>query len=347
MNMLETPKWISGDGKNSDIVISTRARLARSLINYPFPFKCDNKQLESAASEIKIASDKLTCYFEDISILDMSNLSTQQQNWMIDAHIASLEHVNAGKGRFIIMEPGGRFSIMINEEDHLRIQAIESGLALETCWDMVDKADTLLSDQLSFGYSEQYGFLTASPSNVGTGLRLSVLIHLAGLAFLNKLKTNLRAAYDLGVAVRGLYGEGSSSDGDLFQVSNELTLGVSESGLLDRVRSLAVFLLKEEQKARNEIYHEKLDIIQAQAVNALRILQHARSIMPSRALGLLSIIRLAFCLGLIKNCNISLFNQLLAGIEAHAGEDFNAGVNRAALLRKKLAHLCVEELELW
>jgi protein arginine kinase len=190
---------------------------------------------------------------------------------------------------------------MINEEDHLRLQAILSGLVCDEALEMVDWVDDVLAARLKFGYSRKYGYLTASLSNVGTGLRVSALMHLAGLRLTGGLDVQLRAAYDLGVSIRGLFGEGTQALGDLFQVSNEVTLGLDEREIAERVRSVAGYLLTKERLARKELLGRQRMRVLDNASRSLRTLQSAMSVKPREALALMSPLRLAIALGLVEN----------------------------------------------
>jgi len=216
---------------------------------------------------------------------------------LVDAHIVSPEHLSGGPERMVVLEPSGRVAIMINEEDHLRIQVVLSGLAPEEAWRAVDDVDEELARSLQFAYSERYGYLTASITNLGTGLRISALMHLGGLAMLGKLKTTLKAAHELGVSVRGLFGEGTAGFGDFFQVSNEVTLGLEEQEIVGRVRGVARHLLEEEYRARELLAEEQSARLVATAANCIRAISRAQALSAQEALRLLSPIRVACSAG--------------------------------------------------
>lgn len=331
------PEWIMGNGPDSDVVVSTRARLARSLADIPFPSRASGEDLNMVVRDVRAASSGLTERFPNLKALNIEKLSQEEKAFLLDAHLASVEQTQGGPGRVVIMEPRAMLSIMVNEEDHLRIQALKSGLAPMETWKVVDWVDDVLSERLNFGYSDRYGYLTASVSNVGTGLRLSVMMHLAGLAMKNGLNTRLKAAWELGVSIRGLFGEGTRSMGDFFQVSNEMTLGITEKEIIERVSSTAQYLLVEERLARKELLSKQRDRLVKSVEKALRTLQNARSITSQQAIALMSPIRLAAALEIIKDCPVSMFNELLIGMRVWAGQDGRAGMDRAELLRKRLA----------
>jgi protein arginine kinase len=334
---VNTPEWILGEGPDSDVVISTRARLARSLAAYPFPARSSGEDLNMIVRDVRAASAGLNGRFPGLKTIGMDKIAPEQKEYLLDAHLISFEQTEDRLGAAVLLEPNGTLSIMVNEEDHLRIQVLKSGLAPQQAWELADWVDDSLAGALEYGYSERYGFLTASVSNVGTGLRLSVMMHLAGLAIENRVGSQLRAAYDLGVSIRGLFGEGSRSVGDLYQVSNEVTLGLSEKDIVQRVSSVAQYLLGEERVARKELLDDQRNRLVEQACKALGVLQYARSIAPEKAITLMSPLRLAAAVGLVENCSVRLLNELLVGMRVNAGDGIRAGIERAGLLRSGLA----------
>lgn len=334
-----TPEWIGGQGPHSDIVISTRARLARSLAAYPFPARSSGEDLTMVVREVSGASIGLQARFPDVRVISMDRLNDEERAYLLDAHVVSFEQTEGRAGAAVILEPSATLSVMVNEEDHLRIQVLKSGLAPDDAWELADWVDDILAKKLEYGYSERYGFLTASVSNVGTGLRLSAMMHLAGLTLTNRVASQLRAAYDLGVSIRGMFGEGSRSVGDLYQVSNEVTLGLSEREIVQRVNSVAQYLLNEERDARKELLAAERNRLVENARKSLSVLQYSRSIAPEKAIALMSPVRLAAALGLASKCSTSLLNELLVGMRVGAADNISAGIARAELLRNGLAYV--------
>lgn len=332
-----SPEWIRGEGPDSEVVISTRARLARSLAAYPFPARSSGEDLTMVVGDVGAACAGLSARFPGLVTISMAQLDPEEKAFLLDAHVVSFEQTEDRRGAAVILEPSATLSIMVNEEDHLRIQVLESGLAPQEAWELADWVDDTLARSLEFGYSERYGYLTASVSNVGTGLRLSAMMFLGGLALKNRVAPQLRAAYDLGVSVRGLFGEGSRPVGDLYQVSNEVTLGLSEKEIVQRVSSVAQYLLGEERLARKELLSEERSRLVERARKALGVLQYARSISPEKAITLMSPLRLASALDLAENCPARLCNELLVGMRVGAVDGISAGMDRAELLRNKLA----------
>lgn len=336
---VNTPEWILGEGPDSDVVISTRARLARSLAAYPFPARSSGEDLSMVVRDVRAASAALNGRFPGLKTISMDKMDPDEKEYLLDAHLISFEQTEDRPGAAVILERNGTLSIMVNEEDHLRIQVLKSGLVPQQAWELVDWVDDSLVGVLDYGYSERYGYLTASVSNVGTGLRLSVMMHLAGLAAKNRVGSQLRAAYDLGVSIRGLFGEGSRPVGDLYQVSNEVTLGLSEKDIVQRVSSVAQYLLGEERVARKELLDDQRTRLMEQARKALGVLQYARSMAPEKAITLMSPLRLAAGVGLVGNCSARLLNELLVGMRVNASDGIRAGIERAELLRNGLARV--------
>ena len=270
-------------------------------------------------------------------MLSMDKLGPEQKALLLDARVVSFEQTDDRPGAAVIVEPKAILSIMINEEDHLRIQVLRSGLVSDEAWELADWVDDVLAESLEYGYSERYGFLTANVSNVGTGLRLSVMMHLAASALANRLASQLRAAYDLGVSIRGVFGEGSRSVGDLYQVSNEVTLGLSEKEIVQRVASVAQYLLGQERLARKELLCDQRNRLVEAARKALAVLRGSRSMTPEKAITLMSALRLAAALGLAANCPTSRLNEMLFGMRVGAADGIRAGMERAEVLRNGLA----------
>ena len=311
MNLDLQPAWVSGEGPEADVVISTRARLARNILGKPFPARASRDDLFQVANLVRDAVKEIEGRFSGLQVLDLNDLSEAEREYLVDAHVASYEQVELAHARLVVLNSEAGIAIMVNEEDHLRIQTIVSGLQPVSAWELVDKVDDCLARSLEFEYSERYGYLTAGLSNVGTGLRVSVMLHLAGLAALGRLARTLRAAYELGISVRGLFGEGSSGLGDFYQVSNEVTLGLPEREIAHRVRGVADYLIGEERRARQQLADEQYDECAQRAADRLETLRKRKVVGAAEALQLLSPIRLAAAIGIVENGSVRLFNELL------------------------------------
>ncbi|MDH7602504.1 MAG: hypothetical protein QHI38_10210 [Armatimonadota bacterium] len=332
------PEWVSGKGTDADVVISTRTRLARNLAAYPFPWRASEEVLNVVARKVRAACAELTTHIPGLKACAVEKLTLVQKSFLVDAHLASAEQVSPGVGKLLVLEPSGVFSIMVNEEDHIRLQVIRSGLRLRETWEMADWADDILSSRLDFAFSPQFGYLTAHVSNTGTGLRISALMHLAGLAKTGGLSRHLHAATGLAVAVRGVFGEASRPAGDMYQVSNEITLGIPETEIVERVRSVTEYLLCRERDARNRLLESNRSRVLREAEAALKCLSSAMSLGSGEALELISRLRLACSLGLMPNCPLALTNELLLAVQTVAGDDAVAKIERARIMRERVKY---------
>jgi protein arginine kinase len=275
-------------------------------------------------------------------MVDCTQIDEEDRSYLVDAHLASPEQVRPRNGGIVFLEPGGRIAIMVNEEDHFRIQAILPGLQPLPAWQLVDEIDDELAVELGFAFSKKLGYLTASISNVGTGLRISSMMHLVGLAMIGRLTKTLKAAIDLGVSVRGLFGEGSKGFGDFYQVSNEMTLGAPEREFAERVRGVSHHLLGEERRAREDILSDRrMELIMA-ARQSLTKLRGAETVSAGDALRLISPIRLAEATGLMNRCTAKDLNELMVAMRVMRIEDpgqyplLIGDRRRAVLVRRRI-----------
>ena len=284
-----------GDGPESDIVISSRIRLARNLSDFPFIRKCSTKQRTQIAAAVQLAFDRCEIGTE-AEYIDVSKLGDLDRQFLMERQLISHELSDAEGTRAVILDPSERFSIMVNEEDHLRLQVMQSGLDLEHGWSRIDKLDDALEAHLQFAFTSKFGYLTACPTNVGTGLRVSVMLHLPALV--------------INVAVRGLFGEGSQFMGDFYQVSNQTTLGKSEAELIRRVQEVVPQLIDYERKARVFLLNEDRADLSDLVSRAHGILRTAKKISSEETMHYLSKVRLGINLGLIQGLTIPTLNKM-------------------------------------
>lgn len=343
------PGWACGEGPDGDVVVSTRARLARNLAGHVFPGKATRDNLLEVAGKVRDTIKQQRARMSGLKIIDVSELGEADREYLIDAHLASYEQVEPRDGRLIVLNSEGSIAIMVNEEDHLRIQAILAGLQPLAAWELVDRIDDCLASTLRYEYSESYGYLTASLSNIGTGLRISVMLHLAGLAVTGRVARTLKAAYELGISVRGLFGEGTGGHGDFYQVSNEMTLGLPEREIVHRVRGVAEHLIGEERIARQSLKNDRRRECASTAARRLEQLRKAKSVGAVEALAMLSPIRLAASMGIVEGASPSLFNELLismgigrlTGAKRVSWDAVKMEMTRAPKIRNKLKGLVV------
>ncbi len=342
--LAESGEWLSGDGPQSHIVISSRVRLARNLRNFPFPgwakktdriavLECVKPQVESLPD----MADAYSAYSQDLSALEKQVL--------VERHLVSREHAAKGVGSAVVMNRKQTLSVMINEEDHLRIQGIRSGLQLKNVFKLVDKVDTALGEKLDFAFHQQYGFLTACPTNVGTGMRASAMMHLPGLVLSEQINQVIQAVNKVGLAVRGLYGEGTEALGNLFQISNQITLGEKEEEILTRLNKVIEQILNHEVNARASLLQKRAVLLLDNIGRAYGILRHAHSMASKEALNLLSALKLGTDLGFFPEDGRLIVDQLFmetqpAHLQKSSQQKLQAEERdtlRAEIIRAKLA----------
>jgi protein arginine kinase len=305
----KTGEWMRGDGPESDIVMSSRIRLARNLAEFPFVRKCSDKDRIAIAAAVRRAIDALPLS-SDTEYVDVAKLGDLDRQFLMERQLISHELSETEGARAVILDPQERFSIMVNEEDHLRLQVMQSGLDLTSAWKRMNELDDLLESKLTYAFTKKLGYLTACPTNVGTGLRVSVMLHWPALVATKQIDKVFRAFNKINVAVRGLFGEGSQFMGDLYQVSNQMTLGKSEETLMQRVSEVIPRLIDYERKAREFLINEKRDDLNDGISRALGILKTAKKISSEETMHYLSKVRMGVNLGLIDNVRIPTVNKL-------------------------------------
>lgn len=298
----------------SNVVMQTRIRLARNLRKYPFPCRLSqagkNEVVETIVNAIKNSNSPLA---NDFDVLYVKDLTEAQRISLVEAHLASPEFISDSAGRAIVLSKDREMSIMINEEDHIRLQILKKGFDLEGAYDVADKLDTLLDENLDFAYDEKLGYLTQCPTNLGTGMRASVMLHLPALQrskAVSRIAGNLQK---LGLTIRGTYGEGSEPQGAMYQLSNQVTLGISEQAAIDNLKNITAQLINQEENAQKRM----ADSIETQdrIVRSLGILKSARLISRDEAMDLLSNVRFGINTGLIEDVEIQVIDKLISDIQ--------------------------------
>lgn len=336
------PQWVIGDGPYSDIVLSSRVRLARNVMEVPFPRQATVEQLRQLVKEveeIKNENKKLT----HLKLLKFADLPLLERKILVEKHLISFQHGQNEEGA-LLLEDNGAVSVMINEEDHLRIQCILSGLQLEEALEQADKVDDALTFQLKLAYDDDFGYLTCCPTNVGTGLRASVMLHLPALKIIGRLEPILRSITKVGLTVRGTYGEGSQVYGNIFQISNQVTLGRNEQEIVDNIQRVTMQIVEHEKNARDILLKNGKIKLKDLAGRAYGILSNASLLSIEEAMRLLSDLRLGVDNNLLEDIQNKLLNDLLISIHpAHLSKlydkDLAEGeqdIYRAILLREKL-----------
>jgi protein arginine kinase len=283
------------------IVMSSRVRLARNLSHKPFPGWLKKAQREELLQTLQPALRRLPEMKHACLDQSMENFNPLEKQMLVEEHLISREHAAKNSGSGLIVSESKTLSVMINEEDHLRLQSIYPGFQLETAWKTIDTIDTELESELEFAFSPTLGYLTACPTNVGTGMRASAMLHLPGLVLSEQINQVIKSVNQIGLAVRGLYGEGTEALGNLFQISNQMTLGESERQILDRLTKVINHLVEHEANARQKLLQEKGRMVADQLGRAYGIMQHSYSISSKEALNLLSLLILGVDLGMLPN----------------------------------------------
>src|SRR6202521_4739401 len=289
-------EWLRGEGPHHQIVISSRVRLARNLRQRAFPGWAKKPERPAILELIKPRVEELPEMQDSFSEL-LQDLPALKKQVLVERHLISREHAAKGVGSAVVMNRRQTLSIMINEEDHLRMQSIRSGLQLKQAFKLVDKIDTALEDELEFAYDQRLGYLTACPTNVGTGMRASAMLHLPGLVLSELINQVVQAVSKIGLAVRGLYGEGTEAMGNLFQISNQTTLGEKEDEIITRLTKVIETIIDKEHDARQMLIQKKSTTLWDQIGRAYGVLTFAHAMTSKEALNLLSIIKLGVDLG--------------------------------------------------
>jgi protein arginine kinase len=262
--------------------------------------------LEEIKPEVEVLPEMSNSFSQQLN-----ELSATEKQVLVERHLISREHAAKGMGSAVVINAAQTLSIMVNEEDHLRMQAITCGFDLPQTFQLIDRIDTMLESQLDFAFDEELGYLTACPTNVGTGMRASVMVHLPGLVLSEQINQVVNSVNKIGLAVRGLYGEGTEAMGNLFQVSNQTTLGEKEDQIIERLSKVIETLIQRENQARTNLLDTRRTMLMDQVGRAYGILNYSYSISSKEALNLLSVLRLGIDLGFFPEQGRTIINQLL------------------------------------
>ncbi|WP_059105411.1 protein arginine kinase [Shouchella shacheensis] len=303
--------WMKKDGENSDIVLSSRIRLARNLKDYTFPLLASTEESYAVAnyvSEVLQTDDHSV--FGAIEHLKMDEMKTNDKRILVEKHLISPHLAERSKYGTVLLSEDESMSIMINEEDHLRIQCLFPGFELEQALHAASSVDDWIEEHVTYAFDEKHGYLTSCPTNVGTGIRASVMMHLPALAITKQLGRILPAINQLGLVVRGIYGEGSEALGNLFQISNQMTLGKSEQDIVNDLQDVAGQLIRQERGAREALMENSSLKLEDRVKRSYGILAYSRIIESKEATRRLSDVRLGIDLGFIENVSGKILNEL-------------------------------------
>jgi protein arginine kinase len=342
-------EWLKDDGPHADIVLSTRIRLARNLQGFRFGQRADAADRREV---LRLAAEAAagTAALQGGPALVLPELDPAARQLLLERHLVSRELVGSGgaaphSDAALLMSPGDPLSVMVNEEDHLRLQALVGGFRLREAWRMVERLDDELGGRLPFAFHPEFGYLTSCPTNVGTGLRASVLMHLPGLVLTQEIGKVLQGIGQVGLTFRGLYGEGSEVVGNFFQISNQTTLGKTEEDLIDHLQRIVQQVVQYESHARAVLLRDARMVIEDKVWRAYGLLRHARSTSFEEVMNLLSGVRLGVGLDLIPGLRVYTLNRIMIFAQsAHLDQPGNgaagegdADVRRAAYVRRTLA----------
>jgi protein arginine kinase len=339
-------EWLRGTGPESDIVISSRIRLARNLAAFPFSNRASAHQKAEIETMLRERLPKLELD-PVLNYVHLPNLSPLDRQFLVERQLISRELANIDGPRGVAFGTQETISIMVNEEDHLRLQVMRSGFTLDEAWSDIDRLDDLIEQKVNYAYSEEFGYLTACPTNVGTGMRASVMLHLPALVLTKQIEKVFRALQKINLAVRGLYGEGSRASGEFYQISNQVTLGKSEATVLQEIREVIPQIITYEREGRKTLTRESRPALHDRVSRAFGTLRSATMMTSEETMELLSSVRLGINLGLLEDIAIPTINQLFIQTQpAHLqklmgqsldGEERNAA--RARYLRSRLHEL--------
>jgi protein arginine kinase len=350
LNQAVSP-WMNTEGPDGDIVLSSRIRLARNLQDVPFPKAAPEEKLEAIVKDFtKEFSNRNLDRIGNLEILSMENMEQIQKRVLVEKHLISPNLTESKKGAVILSE-NEDISIMVNEEDHLRIQCLFPGLQLIEALHVANTLDDWIEKKVDYAFDEKYGYLTSCPTNVGTGLRASVMMHLPALVITQQISRIVPAINQLGLVVRGIYGEGSEAQGNILQISNQITLGKTEQDIVEDLISVVSQVIERERAAREILIQQSKIRLEDRVFRSYGILANSRIIQSKEASQCLSDLRLGIDMGIIENVSRSILNELMIltqpnFLQQYAGKELGPDERdsrRAALIRERLKLEKMEE----
>lgn len=342
-------KWIKEKGPEGDIIITSRIRLARNLEEYPYPVALTKNKSKEIIDKVREAIlDGNTVLKNEFSLLALEDTPQLERQILVEKYLASPNLIENHEKSGLLVNRDESISIMVNEEDHVRIQCLLPGFQLGEAWDLADKIDDVIEERLKYAFDEQLGYLTSCPTNVGTGVRASVMVHLPALTMTGYINRILQAANQIGLAVRGIYGEGTEFVGNLFQISNQLTLGRSEKEIISNLKDVTIQIIQKERDARNTLLANNRLQLEDRIYRSYGILSNARILNSQECMKLLSDLRLGVDMKIIQDISTEVINQIMvmvqpAYLQKIAEKPLNVNerdIRRASLVRDKIAHNC-------
>lgn len=335
--------WVLGSGPQSDIILSSRIRLARNIADVPFPSELHAEKAEEVIDSVRksLSKPESTPEFKDYI---MQNLAPLERQCLVERHLISPGLSKNCTGGAALISSDETVSIMVNEEDHIRIQTILPGLQIKKSWKIASDIDDLLEQSIEYAYSENWGYLTSCPTNVGTGMRASVMVHLPALNITGNMNKILQAVAHIGLTIRGLYGEGTEIVGNIFQISNQITLGRAEEEIVENLTAVTKQVIDKEKEARKVLLERNRIQIEDKIWRSWGLMKNARVMNSQECMKLLSDVRLGVNLNIIGNIPTGLLNEIMietqtASIQRNSGKELTASerdIIRAEMVRNKL-----------
>lgn len=328
--------WYTKFGPSGDVVLSSRVRLARNIKDIPFGKKMKPEQEEEVLKRCRQGLPKM-------KYIDMNSMSEAERKALAECHLISPEMAECRDNCGILLSDDCRTSIMLNEEDHIRIQCMEPGFDLDACMRAADEYDDELEKTVDYGFDEKFGYLTCCPTNVGTGMRASVMVHLPALTASGRMENIIRSLSKLGIVVRGIYGEGSRAFGNIYQISNQVTLGVSEDETLEKLKNVTIEVVEKERELSRKMYESDKYRFEDKVMRSYGILTSARVLPSEEAMNLFSDVRWGVNMGIIKNVNLEKLSEVLyETLPANMMKKYNLSdplerdLKRAEIFREKV-----------
>lgn len=338
-----TSEWLKGTGPNSDIVMSSRIRLARNLDKIPFPQWANKKQGQDTLLQIETAISKID-FLKNATVFHLADVDSVDKQFLVERHLMSYEHAQKTDSKAVAVDDEEILAIMVNEEDHIRMQVMQSGLNLFEAWNIINRIDNELSQELKIAFSTTWGYLTACPTNTGTAMRGSVMLHLPALVMTRQIDRVLSAVAKLSFTTRGMYGEGTQATGNLFQISNQVSLGHTEEEIIENINSLIKQIVEQENQAREALLSRSRSLLEDRISRSFAILKSAHIISSNETTELLSMVRLGCDLNMVKDIDRRRLNELfivtqpahLQKLESKRLTSEERDLKRAQLIRDRL-----------
>ncbi|MBH0167421.1 protein arginine kinase [Fictibacillus sp. 7GRE50] len=336
--------WMKREGPESDIVLSSRVRLARNIHQYVFPIAADKESAHEVISTISTCISEESEEAENLEMLMMEELKPVEKRVLVEKHLISPNLAEQAKYGAVLMNADESVSIMVNEEDHIRIQCLAPGFQLEEVLQRANEIDDRLEKNVDYAFDEKRGYLTSCPTNVGTGLRASVMMHLPALVLSKKMSRIIPAINQLGLAVRGIYGEGTEAQGNIFQISNQMTLGKSEEDIMEDLAGVVMQVIQQERAARKQLQDGLKLQLEDKLFRSLGTLENCRIIQSKEAAKCLSDVRLGIDLEILPGISKTILNELMiltqpGFLQQYAGEVLTPeerDIRRATLIRERI-----------